>query len=78
MSQPQITIYSKPDCPQCEQVRTALEMRSFDYKEISLEDDESINNFKAKFPEVRSVPQVVIDGALIGGKREFRNWLIEY
>lgn len=71
-----ITVYSKPNCPQCDVIKKWLSVNSFEYSEIIFdigqphEDNKTyipVKEFKALYPHVQSAPQVVIDGELIGG-----------
>jgi len=52
-------VYSKPNCPGCDTLKNKLKSEGVDYVEIMLGKDMSIEDFKAKFPAVRSVPHMI-------------------
>lgn len=72
----QATIYGKPQCPNCDIAKNLLKSRNigFDYKDISKsqEDFNFLKNLGAK-----SVPMVFIEGQLIGGLNELKNYMKE-
>jgi len=49
-------VYSKTNCPACDTLKAKLKAEGVDYEEILLGRDMSIEAFKEKFPNVRSVP----------------------
>ena len=49
-------VYSKTNCPACDTLKAQLRKEGVDFVEILLGRDMSIEAFKEKFPEVRSVP----------------------
>ena len=69
-----IEVYSKPNCPQCEEVKAMLEMNSMDYKYYTLDVDFSRDELFEQFPTARTFPQVKDNGAVIGGIDEFKNY----
>jgi glutaredoxin len=52
-------VYSKPNCPGCDTLKAQLKADGVEFVEIELGKDLSIEDFKAKFPTVRSVPHKV-------------------
>ena len=68
------TIYSKPNCGYCLQVKQLLEMEElpFEYKQLGTH--YSLDEFMTLAPNAKSFPQVFKDGECIGG---FNN-LVEY
>ena len=72
-----ITIYSKNNCVYCNKVKTLLKNLGLEYEEKSLEKD--FGSDPSKLIEdigknVRQMPQIKIDGELIGGY----NQLVEH
>ena len=72
-----ITIYSKNNCIYCNKAKTLLKNLGLEYEEKSLEKD--FGSDPSKLIEdigknVRQMPQIKIDGELIGGY----NQLVEY
>lgn len=51
-------VYSKPNCPGCVTLKNKLKAEGVEYVEIELGKDMSIEDFKGKFPTVRSVPHM--------------------
>ena len=68
-----ITVYSRLEhCPYCEKAKEALKQRDMNYSELvvgqDLDKDTFIKTIKDTFDkEVETVPQIIIDGVLIGG-----------
>ena len=72
-----ITIYSKNNCIYCNKAKTLLKNLGLEYEEKSLEKD--FGSDPSKLIEdigknVRQMPQIKIDGELVGGY----NQLVEY
>ena len=72
-----ITVYSKNNCVYCNKAKTLLKNLGLEYEEKSLEKD--FGSDPSKLIEdigknVRQMPQIKIDGDLIGGY----NQLVEY
>ena len=72
-----ITIYSKNNCVYCKKAKTLLKNLGLEYEEKSLEKD--FGSDPSKLIEdigknVRQMPQIKIDGELIGGY----NQLVEH
>ena len=73
----QITIYSKNDCVYCTKAKNLVKNLGLEYNELKLEKD--FDNDPGKLLEdigkpVRQMPQIKIDGKLIGGY----NQLVEH
>lgn len=66
-----VTVYSRADCPICAKAKTMLDKWKIDFRDISVDEDTSLQN---EFDEVTNgastVPQIFIDGNLIGGFSE--------
>ena len=69
-----IEVFGKPNCPQCEEVKSMLEMNSMDYKYYTLDKDFSRDELFEHFPTARTFPQVKDNGAVIGGIDEFKTY----
>jgi glutaredoxin 3 len=69
-----IEIYGKTNCPQCEEVKTMLDMNSMDYKYYTLDVDFSRDELLEHFPSARTFPQIKDNGNVIGGINEFNNY----
>ena len=53
-----LVVYTKDNCPACVQLKTKLTLEGVDFVEVHLGKDMTIEDFKAKFPTVRSVPHM--------------------
>ena len=70
-----IVIYSKNNCQYCTKAKGLLDKLRLDYTEKKLEEFESVEAFlKHIGKNVRQMPQIKINGDLIGGY----NQLVEY
>ena len=70
------TVYSGPRCTWCDRVKVLLMEHDYEIEEKSIVDKGLIEEFQNKFNQtLRTVPQVVIDGDLIGGFAETENFL---
>jgi glutaredoxin 3 len=66
--QPNIEIYTWRSCPYCIRAKALLKSKSVEFTEYSIDGDEQARSEMAKRANgKRSVPQIFIDGAHIGG-----------
>ena len=70
----QIQIYSKPNCIWCDRAKKLLSSKNFNYTERCIGTDLTKEQFKALFPDKYTVPQIIIDGNLIGGYTELEEY----
>lgn len=65
----QVLIYtrSSPPCTYCVRAKKLLASKDIGYTETDIGPDMSLEDFKATFPEVRTLPLIIIDGVKIGG-----------
>ena len=68
-----IAIITKPDCPYCKKAKALLNEKGFSFDEITLEKEMPISTFKA-LTNASTVPQVFIDGELIGGSDDLESY----
>lgn len=69
-----ITILSKPTCPFCKKAKAMLEKNNLAYEEIVIGDAVSPVTIRALSGKT-GVPQIFIDGNLIGGSSELEEYL---
>tara|TARA_R100000005_G_C4955505_1_gene174204 strand:- start:273 stop:551 length:279 start_codon:yes stop_codon:yes gene_type:complete len=63
-----ITIFSKNNCQYCTKAKTLLSKLDLDYEEVKLEDFADTKDFLKEIgKQVRTMPQIKIDGELVGG-----------
>ena len=61
-----ITVLSKPDCPFCKKSKALLTSKGLSFEELEVGKTVSLTGLKA-LTNAQTVPQVFIDGVLIGG-----------
>lgn len=69
-----VTIFSRPDCPYCAKAKAMLRDAGMEYEELVLNRDYTSRSLYA-MAGVDSVPQVFIDGDLVGGSADLEEWL---
>ena len=67
-------IYGRQDCPFCEMAKEVLSDRKMAFTYYELKKDITVEEFRTKFPDQRTVPVVLVRGVKIGGYTE----LVEY
>ena len=70
-----LKIYSKPNCPQCQQAKALLESKGVGHVILMLGVDYTREELLAIAPGARTVPQIVAGDKLIGGFPELREYL---
>jgi glutaredoxin len=71
------TIWSKEQCPHCVQAKNLLKLKGIDIEEKRIGDGFTREDLLAEVPTARSVPQIFLDGKLVGGLTELQNYLKE-
>lgn len=61
-----ITVFSKPDCPYCKKAKALLTEKGLKFETIEIGQEASLSTLRA-VANADTVPQVFIDGVLIGG-----------
>lgn len=67
-------IWSKRDCPYCEQAKGILGLRGIEFEERKIGDGWSKEELLESVPTARTVPQIILDGQYIGGYKELENY----
>lgn len=62
-----ITVYTKDNCPYCIKAKALLKSRGLEFKEIAIGKDISREDFLDQFPNIRTVPQIIMNGEHIRG-----------
>lgn len=74
----QVTVWSKNPCPYCDRAKDLLKMKGFEYEERNITTGPwTKEQLIEAVPGARSVPQVIINGNLIGGFNELQKYLEE-
>lgn len=68
-------IWSKYHCPYCDQAKALLGQREIPYEEKKIGDGYTKEELLEAIPTARTVPQIIIDGQLIGGFTELKQFL---
>lgn len=74
-----IIIWSKTQCPQCDQAKALLKLHDIMYEERKIADDGpwTRDQLLEVVPSARSVPQIFVEGRYLGGLNELRQYLQE-
>ena len=68
-----IIVWSKNQCPYCEQAKALLNMKGLQFEERNISSGPwTKEQLLEDIPSARTVPQIVIDGKNIGGFTELK------
>jgi len=67
-------IWSKDACPFCVQAKVLLEKKGIEFEERKIGDGYTREDLLAEVPNARTVPQIFLDGELIGGYTDLRDY----
>jgi glutaredoxin len=70
-------VWSKDQCPYCDQAKALLKSRNIEFEERNVSQDWTREQLLEAVPNARTVPQIFLDGELVGGFTELRKKLIE-
>jgi glutaredoxin len=65
-------VWSKYHCPYCDQAKALLAQRGIEFEEKKIGDGYSKEELLEAVPNARTVPQIFLDGELIGGFTELK------
>lgn len=63
-------VWSKNNCPYCDQAKALLKLKNIEFEEKNVEKDYSREQLLEAVPNARTLPQVFLEGKLIGGFTE--------
>jgi glutaredoxin 3 len=69
-----IIVYTKQNCGSCIKAKALLSQKEIEYTEVSIDDDVTRGIFVEQFPDVRTVPFIIIDDVKVGNYEQ----LVEY
>lgn len=72
-----VIIWSKYNCPYCDQAKALLKQRNVPFEERKIGDGYTKEELLEAVPTARTVPQIIINGATIGGFTELRKYIDE-
>ena len=70
-----VIIWSKYNCPYCDQAKALLKDRKIPFEERKIGDGYTKEELLEAVPNARTVPQVFLDDKLIGGFQELNEHL---
>lgn len=70
-------VWSKYHCPYCDQAKALLTSKGIQFEERKIGDGYTKEDLLEAVPNARAVPQIFIDGQLVGGFTELRTKLTE-
>ena len=70
-------VWSKYHCPYCDQAKALLNQRNITFEERKIGDGYSKEELLEAVPTARTVPQIIINGNLIGGFTELKKYIEE-
>lgn len=65
-------VWSKYHCPYCDQAKALLKQKGIAFEEKKIGDGFTREDLLEAVPTARTVPQIFLDGQLIGGFTELR------
>lgn len=72
-----IEVYGREGCDYCKKAQELLEQKKIPYNYIQLGIDITVDEFKEKFPEQKTVPVVTNHGFKIGGFTDLQAYIEE-
>jgi glutaredoxin len=68
-------VWSKDQCPYCDQAKALLKSRNIEFEERNVSQDWTREQLLEAVPNARAVPQIFLDEELVGGFNELRKRL---
>jgi glutaredoxin len=68
-------VWSKDHCPFCDQAKNLLKMKGIEFEEKKIGHGYTKEQLLEAVPTARTVPQIFLDGNLIGGFTELKKHL---
>jgi glutaredoxin len=68
-------VWSKYHCPYCDQAKALLKSRNIEFEERKIGDGFTKEELLEAVPNARTVPQIFLDGKLIGGFTELQSYV---
>ena len=68
----QAVVWSKHHCPYCDQAKALLDLHGITYEERRIGDGYTREDLLESVPTAKTVPQIFLDGELIGGYTELK------
>lgn len=68
-------VWSKSDCSFCDQAKNLLQLNTIEFEERRIGDGWTREDLLEAVPNARTVPQIFLDGELVGGFTELKERL---
>lgn len=68
-------VWSKNMCPYCDQAKNLLKSKGIEFEERNINKEWTKEQLLEAVPTARTLPQIFLDGELIGGFTELRKHL---
>ena len=68
-------VWSKDNCPYCDQAKALLKQKGIEIQERKIGHGYTREDLLEAVPDARTVPQIFLDGHLIGGFTELKKHL---
>ena len=72
-----VIVWSKYHCPYCDQAKALLKQQGVTFEEKKIGDGYTKEELLEAVPTARTVPQIIINGNVIGGFTELRKYIDE-
>lgn len=69
-----IVLYTKDNCSYCVMAKQYLQSKGLKYNEMKLGVDLTREEFVSLFPEVKTMPFIIVDGEKVGGYDRLQEW----
>lgn len=70
-------VWSRYNCTFCDQAKTLLKSKGIEFEERKIGDGYSKEELLEAVPNARTVPQIILNGKLIGGFKELQQYIEE-
>ena len=70
-------VWSKYHCPYCDQAKALLKAKGIEFEKRKIGDGYTREELLEAVPNARTVPQIFLDGELVGGFTELKAKLTE-
>ena len=70
-------VWSKYHCPYCDQAKALLKQKDIPFEERKIGDGYTKEELLEAIPTARTVPQIILNGELVGGFTELKAKLTE-
>lgn len=62
-----VVIYSADWCNFCSKAKTLMKDKGWSVNEKDIDEEDIAHELKERFPEAKTIPQIIVDGHHVGG-----------